>query len=73
MNGKIEMHIEISNEEMSVISKLLGILEWGCPFPLSNERYADIFRAIAHRETDIEIDDGFYRVCIEYEENEESD
>ena len=70
MNRKITMCIEVTKEEANVISELLEMLE-KCPIPLSDAGYADVLRTIARGENDTCIDDDFYKICIEYERDEQ--
>lgn len=70
MNSKVEMLIKVTEEEANVILKLVEILD-ECSIPLSDEEYVDILRTIAYKQRDTEIDDDFYKICIEYEEKED--
>lgn len=70
MIRKIEMHIELTKEEANAISELVRMLD-GCPIGLSKADYVDIFRAIDSRQKDPGVTDDFYKICIDYAEEEE--
>ena len=57
MTSETIYNLKIEYEEVITIKSLLDILD-DCPIPLSNDDYISIFRAISHRDNDVENIEG---------------
>ena len=68
MSGETIYNLKIEYEEIIAIKSLLDILD-DCPIPLSNEDYISIFRAISHRDNDVENIEGLKIIYNEEKKN----
>lgn len=68
MTSETIYNLKIEYEEVITIKSLLDILD-DCPIPLSNDDYISIFRAISHRNNDV---DGIEGLKIIYNEEKKS-
>ena len=57
MSGETIYNLKIEHSEVMTVKSLLGILD-DCPIPLSDGDYISIFRAISHRDNDVENIEG---------------
>ena len=57
MSGETIYNLKIEYGEAITIKSLLEILD-DCPIPLTNDDYISIFRAISHRDNDVENIEG---------------
>ena len=53
MSGETIYNLKIEHSEVMTVKSLLDILD-DCPIPLTNDDYISIFRAISHRDNDVE-------------------
>ena len=68
MSGETIYNLKIEYEEAMTIRSLLEILD-DCPIPLTNDNYISIFRAISHRDNDVESIEGFKIIYDEEKKN----
>ena len=57
MTSETIYNLKIEYEEVITIKSLLDILD-GCPTPLTNDNYISIFRAISHRDNNVDDIEG---------------
>ena len=57
MTSEMIYNLKIEYEEAITIRSLLEILD-DCPIPLTNDDYVSIFRAISHRDNDVDDIEG---------------
>ena len=57
MSGETIYNLKIEHSEVMAVKSLLDILD-NCPIPLTNDNYISIFRAISHRDNDVENIEG---------------
>ena len=68
MTSETIYNLKIEYEEVITIKSLLDILD-DCPIPLTNDDYVSIFRAISHRDNDVENIEGFKIIYDEEKKN----
>ena len=68
MTSETIYNLKIEYEEVMTVKSLLDILD-DCPIPLSNDDYISIFRAISHRDNDVEGIEGFEIIYDEEKKN----
>ena len=68
MSGETIYNLKIEYEEAMTIRSLLEILD-DCPIPLTNDDYISIFRAISHRDNDVENIEGLKIIYNEEKKN----
>ena len=68
MTSETIYNLKIEYEEVITIKSLLDILD-DCPIPLSNDDYISIFRAISHRDNDVESIESFKIIYDEEKKN----
>ena len=68
MTSETIYNLKIEYEEVITIKSLLDILD-DCPIPLSNIDYISIFRAISHRDNDVDDIEGLKIIYNEEKKN----
>lgn len=68
MTSETICNLKIEHSEVITIKSLLDILD-GCPIPLTNDDYVSIFRAISHRDNDVDDIEGLKIIYIEEKKN----
>ena len=68
MTSETIYNLKIEYEEVITIKSLLDILD-DCPIPLSNDDYISIFRAISHRDNDVDDIEGLKIIYDEEKKN----
>ena len=68
MSGETIYNLKIEHSEVMTVKSLLEILD-DCPIPLSDGDYISIFRAISHRDNDVEGIEGFKIIYDEEKKN----
>ena len=68
MSGETIYNLKIEYKEAIAIKSLLDILD-SCPISLTNDDYISIFRAISHRDNDVENIEGFKIIYDEEKKN----
>ena len=68
MSGETIYNLKIEHSEVMTVKSLLDILD-DCPIPLTNDDYISIFRAISHRDNDVEGIEGFKIIYDEEKKN----
>ena len=68
MTSETIYNLKIEYEEVITIKSLLDILD-SCPIPLTNDNYISIFRAISHRDNDVENIEGLKIIYNEEKKN----
>ena len=68
MTSETIYNLKIEHSEVIAIKSLLDILD-DCPILLSNDDYISIFRAISHRDNDVENIEGLKIIYNEEKKN----
>ena len=68
MSGETIYNLKIEHSEVRTVKSLLDILD-DCPIPLTNDNYISIFRAISHRDDDVENIEGLKIIYDEEKKN----
>ena len=68
MSGETIYNLKIEHLEVMTVKSLLDILD-NCPIPLTNDNYISIFRAISHRDNDVENIEGLKIIYNEEKKN----
>ena len=68
MSGETIYNLKIEHLEVMTVKSLLDILD-DCPILLSNDDYISIFRAISHRDNDVENIEGLKIIYNEEKKN----
>ena len=68
MSGETIYNLKIEYGEAITIKSLLEILD-DCPIPLTNDNYISVFRAISHRDDDVENIEGLKIIYDEEKKN----
>ena len=68
MTSETIYNLKIEHSEVMTVKSLLDILD-NCPIPLTNDNYISIFRAISHRDNDVDDIEGFKIIYDEEKKN----